>query len=323
LAISNKQPGQRTPSRASLDANSSQPQSEPLLHPVESFDVRSWWPLLAAFLGAVLYSYWPTFVWMEDSWRNEPDYSHGYLVPLLAGLLCWYRIDQFPGVRRQPSWAGLSLIGIAILMRLFGRLVYADFFDAWSLLPLLAGTVWILFGIETLKWSLPGIGFLFLMVPLPYQAESLLSWKLQGIATQLSTVMLLILGQPAVSEGHVIWINDQRLLVEQACSGLRIFVGVAALGVFWALMAKRSWIDRLVVLAAILPLAVLVNALRITVVGVLNQFFTSPESQKTIHDMSGYMMIPVAFVALWGIRVLWEQLYRPVQKITVHDSLPV
>lgn len=321
MATTTKQQAHRRQPRISADANSSQSTAEPELIPLESIDWRSYLPITLAFLAVVIYCYWPTLAFMEDAWRNEPDYSHGYLVPFLAGLLCWYRLDQFPGIRQQPSWAGLGLIGLAIAMRFASRLIYADFLDAWSLLPLLAGAVWVLFGFQAMKWSLPAIGFLFLMIPLPYQAESMLSWKLQGVATQLSSVMLVVLGQPAVTEGHVIWINDQRLLVEQACSGMRIFVGVAALGIFWALMAKRSWIDRLVVLAAILPLALVVNALRITAVGILNQSFTDAVSQNKIHDYSGYLMIPIAFAALWGIRSSWEHLYRPVQEQTARDSL--
>ena len=98
------------------------------------------------------------------------------------------------------------------------------------------------------------------MIPMPYQAESLLSWKLQGIATNLSTAFLRVVGFAAVSEGHVIWLGDEKLMVEQACSGMRIFIGVAALAYFWAAMIRRSWIDRVVLLVAAIPLAVFVNA---------------------------------------------------------------
>lgn len=294
--------------------------SETELVDVSFVDVlrRHRWGILA-FFGVLLYSYWPTLVWVENDWRNEPDYSHGYLVPFLAGLLCWHRQDSFPGVRESLSWGGLSLVFLAILMRFTGRLVYADFMDAWSMLPLMAGLVWFVFGIEAMKWVLPAIGFLFLMFPLPYQAESMLSWKLQGVATDISTVFLRVLGQPAVSEGHVIWISDQRLMVEEACSGLRIFVGVAALAYFWAAMVKRSWVDRLIILGSVVPLAILVNALRITTVGLLNQSFDDVASQNTIHDWSGYLMIPLAFALLWFIKAYWERLYRPVEQLTAKD----
>ncbi len=274
--------------------------------------------LLVSFL-AILYSYWPTLVWIEDAWRNEPDYSHGYLVVPLAALLCWNRWDRMPGMSPSVHWAGLWLVMLSLFMRIVGRLLYADFLDAWSLLPLVAGAVWLLLGFPALKWALPAIAFLFLMIPLPYQAESLLSWKLQGVATEFSTAMLRVFGQPAVSEGHLIWINDEKLQVEEACSGLRIFIGVAALAFFWAAMVSRSWLDRLILLAAAVPLAVFVNALRIVVVGLLFQIFDDSVRRNTIHDVSGYLMIPLAFGLLWLIKLYWEHLYRPVELLTAKD----
>ena len=283
--------------------------------------LKGYLPILAAFVVILLFAYWPTLVWMEDAWRNTPDYSHGYLVPFLVGLLCWHRRDTFPGIRRSADWTGVWLIALAIVMRMVSRLIYADFLDAWSLLPMIAGVVWLLFGRSAMMWSLPAIGFLFFMIPMPYQAETLLSWNLQGIATQVSTTFLRVLGQPAVYEGHIIWVNDERILVEQACSGLRIFIGVAALAYFWAAMIKRSWVDRLLLLAMIVPLAVLVNAARITTVALLYQVFDAGHSRQTIHDVSGYVMIPVAFIGLWLFKVYWEHLYRPVEEMSAKDLL--
>ncbi len=274
---------------------------------------------IAAILLVLLYSYWPTLVWIEDNWRRTPDYSHGYLVPLLAGLLCWYRCDTFPGVSRSASWGGLWLIGLALVMRFAGRLLYADFLDGWSIVPMLAGIVWVLMGAQAMKWALPAIFFLILMIPMPYRAETLLSYKLQGFATELSTIFLRVLGQPAVSEGHVIWLGEQKLQVEEACSGLRIFIGVAALAYFWAVMASRSWIDRIILLVLAAPLAVVVNSIRVTVVGLLYQRFDDPAQQNTIHDWSGYLMIPLAFGLLWLIKTYWEYLYRPVEQMTAKD----
>lgn len=279
----------------------------------------SWLAIAVPILLVAIYAYWPTLVWMEDAWRNEPDYSHGYIVPFLALMLLSHRSDSFPGVRTGASYGGIWLVALAVVMRFASRLLYMDFLDGYSLLPLVAGCVWTLLGPVAMLWSLPAIGFLFFMIPLPYQAESLLSWKLQGISTSLSTTMLRVLGQPAVSEGHVIWIGDQRLLVEQACSGMRIFIGVAALAYFWAAMVTRSWIDRIVLLLAVVPLAVLVNSLRITVVGLLYQIVSGTHYRHAIHDWSGYLMIPIAFTLLWAIKKYWEHLYRPVEHLTARD----
>ena len=275
-------------------------------------------PLIGIF-AVLFYSYWPTFVWIEEAWRNEPDYSHGYLVPFLAGMLCWHRRDSFPGIRAALSPWGLSLIGLAVVMRLVGRLVYADFLDGWSIVPMIAGIAWFLMGPQAMKWALPAIVFLLLMIPMPYRAETLLSWKLQGVATELSTISLRVLGQPAVSEGHTIWLGEEQLMVEQACSGMRIFIGVAALAYFWTCMVTRIWLDRLVLICAVIPTALFVNAVRITLVGLMYQTIDDPGLRHTIHDMTGYLMIPFAFGLLWLIKVYWEHLYRPIESMSARD----
>ncbi|MEM9828789.1 MAG: exosortase/archaeosortase family protein, partial [Planctomycetota bacterium] len=170
------------------------------------------WALLAAFLLG-LYVYWPTILWMAENWESEPDYGHGWIVAPIAGIIAMRRSDLYPGTAKTAHWMGAGLIVLAILMRLVGRLIYADFLDAYSILPMIAGGVWCLFGLRAMLWSLPAIGFLLFAVPLPYRAESLLSFQLQGIATKLSTVLLTILGQPAAAEGNVIWLGDEKLQI--------------------------------------------------------------------------------------------------------------
>jgi exosortase len=279
------------------------------------------WAGLVALLLLVFYAYWPTLAWMVQTWQVEPDYSHGWLVLPLAIWILFLKSDSFPGVQPRVAWEGLSLIALSILMRFAGRFAYADFLDAWSLLPLIGGAVWCLLGVRAFLWSLPAIGFLFFAIPLPFQMETMLSWRLQGVATDLSTFLLRVLGQPAVSEGHVIWIGTEQLQVEEACSGLRIFVGMTAFAYFWAAVNDRSWTDRVVILLSAVPAAILVNALRIVAIGMLYPYFSGAGGRHAIHDFSGYAMILVSFLLLGGLSAYWQALYRPVQKLTAGDLL--
>ncbi|XZE54260.1 exosortase/archaeosortase family protein [Planctomycetaceae bacterium SH139] len=318
-AVQKKHP--RTSGDANVQARLQEGKAENLSYPSESQWLRKILPGAALLAVAILYAYWPTLQWAEEAWRNEPDYSHGYLVIPLAGLLLWNRRDSMPGFRCQASLLGLGLILLAIATRGLSRLMFADFLDGWSLLLLVGGVIWFLFGRRIFWWSLPAVLFLVFMIPLPFQAESMLSWKLQGVATHLSTTMLRIFGQPAVSEAHVVWINDQQLMIEEACSGMRIFIGVAALAFFWAAMVTRSWIDRIILLAAIVPLAVFVNAARITFVGIAYQFADGAAARQMLHDFSGYLMIPIAFSLLWLLKSLWQNLYRPLVRLTAKDFI--
>lgn len=275
---------------------------------------------LLLLIPVLTWAYWPTLVWMETQWRTEPDYSHGYLVLPLAALIAYSRRESFPGVRPQVSWMAVSLLVLALAMRFLGRLAYMDFLDGWSLVPWTAGVTWMLVGPAAYRWALPAIAFLLLLVPLPYQAESMLSWRLQGFATELSTGMLRIIGQPAVAEGHTIWIGDSQMLVEDACSGLRIFVGIGALAFFWASVIKRSWLDRIVVLAAALPLAILVNSLRVTTIALFASRYQGLALEK-IHDWAGVAMIVVAAFLLWAVKAYWQRLYYPAQMLTARHTL--
>ncbi len=256
-----------------------------------------------------IFAFLPTIEYLSERWSNEPDYSHGFLVVPLALLLVWIKRETFPGISQRVSWGGAFLIAVAALLHSASRLLYMDFLDGYSIPVLVAGLVWLLAGWPALRWSTAPILFLFMMVPLPYRFETGLSWTLQGIATHISAAMLLILGQPAVMTGHVISIGEQNLLVEEACSGLRIFVGVMALAFFWAATVKRNWIDGIIILVAAVPLALLVNALRICVIGLTISKFDSKEAQTLIHDWSGYLMIPTAALLLWAIKLYWEHLY--------------
>ena len=250
---------------------------------------------------------------MESVWRSQEDYSHGYLILPLAAILLWLRWDSFPGVSQHVDWRGLVLMLLAVVTRWLAAMAYMDFIDGWSLILMILGLTWLLFGWPVLRWSAPAIIFLIMMVRLPFQAESLLSWHLQNIATKLSTVILVVLGLPAVREGNTIWLGQEQLFVEEACSGMRIFVGMFALAFFWCVTAQRSWIDRIIIFAAAIPLALFVNATRIVLIGLLLDPSNSESTNQQIHDWTGLITIPLAGLLLWIVKVSWEKIYRPVE----------
>jgi exosortase len=261
---------------------------------------------------------------MENQWRTEPDYSHGYLIIPLAIVLLYARMDSFPGLSRRIAWAGLGLLVFAGFLRVFASFSYMDFLDGWSIVPWVAGAVWMLAGRAAMVWALPAIFFLILLVPLPFQVETLLSGSLQSLVTDISTGVLRILGFPAIAEGNTIWVGEKQMLVEEACSGLRIFVGMAAFAFFWASMAQRAWIDKVVILFAALPMAIVANTIRV-VITCCSFYWFSDTLARRLHDGAGILMIFVAGGLLWGVKSYWELLYRPAKIVSpvslVRDEL--
>jgi len=287
----------------------------PVLSPVESdfsgaVEFGRARALLAGLLAVAFgWAYWPVFGRLIESWDKEPDYSHGYLVIPVALYILWFRRDSRPSISSAVCWGGLLLIAASMALRIVGSQLYIESVGDWSLPIWIGGAVWLLAGRQFFFWALPAIGFLYFMIPLPYRIETALSLPLQLVATQLSCWMLQFLGQPAVAEGHSIWLNEYRLDVAQTCSGLRMFVGIAALAYAYTVLVCRGRWQKVFVLLSLIPVALLANAIRITATGLLYQWVDSDAAKTFSHDVSGWIMIPLAAalfaVAIWYINRLF------------------
>lgn len=274
-----------------------------------------------AVLAVGIWAYLPTLGDIVHAWETEPDYSHGYLVIPAALFFMWTRRGTRPSVE-APGWlVGLSLVGISLMIRLFAAVYYFESIDGWSMLIWLAGVVALLFGNAMLLWALPSIAFLIFMIPLPFRIENMLSLPLQRIATKLSCWTLQLFGQPAISEGNTILIGDHRLEVEQACSGLRLFVSIMALAFAYLLLVKRTWWEKALLLVSVVPIAIVANAARIVATGLLYEYASSDAAKKFSHDFAGWAMIPLA-AALFGL-VLWylSKLFRDQEQIALGEVI--
>ena len=266
-------------------------------------------------VAALVWSYWPTLAEMVTQWRREPDYSHGFLVLPIAVFFLWSRRSSFPRGQLHPSLVGALILMVAVVFRVTAGLFYMQPLDGWTIPIWVVGSVWLLYGIHCLLWCLPSIIFLWFMVPLPYRAETWLSVPLQGVATKVSTAALQMLGQPALAEGHTILLGDHQLFVEEACSGLRILVGVSALAFAFVLFSKWSWWQKALVLVAVVPVSLIANITRIVVTGLLYQFVSDESAKHFSHDVSGLFMIPLAAMLLWLFLLYLERLFPEVEQV--------
>jgi exosortase len=270
----------------------------------------------AALMGVMVWSYWPTLQEVVAAWNSQPDYSHGFLVAPLAVLFLWLRRNSYPAEHIYPSVAGLAvLLGVCALRILAGR-YFLQPLDAWTIPLWTAGATWMLLGGRSLRWALPSIVFLWFMFPIPFTAESWLSVPLQAIATKLSTATLVMLGQPALSEGNTIWVGDHPHFVEEACSGLRIFVGIFALAFAFVLFSRWAWWQKGLALMAALPVAIVANVGRIVGTALLYELVSSEAAQKFSHDIAGFVMIPVAAAIFWAFWVFLERLFPEVELVS-------
>jgi exosortase len=281
------------------------------------------WRIAFALLLAAcgIWSYWPTLANLVRVWSSVTDYAHGFLVLPLALYFLWVRRDRFPGLSESSPLIAAGLLVASLVLRHAGDAFYFTFLDGWSLVPWAAAVCACLGGVPLLRWCGPSLVFLLFMVPLPFSLEHDLSGPLQRLATLLSTHTLQFLGQPGFAEGNVIVLGQQRLEVAQACSGLRLFMGIVALTYAYVVVLRRPLWEKLVLIAAAVPIAILANAARIVASGLLyQQLLPGPAARAWIHDGAGWGMILLAAGLFWLL--LWY-LRRLVKEEEVMDMTAV
>jgi exosortase len=267
---------------------------------VASTRPRPYFPLLTLIvpLGCLFWAYGSTFLELSQSWKANPQYSHGYLVPVFALALLWLRRDRLDVKALRPSLWGLPLVAAALALRLWGVYYYYVWLDPISLIPCLLGLTLLLGGWAALRWAWPSVLFLAFMVPLPYRLASALSGPLQRLATVVSTFVMQVLGLPALSEGNVILLNEAEIGVVEACSGLRMLVVFFALATAVALVSQRRFIDKVVLVLSAIPIALISNILRVTATGILHEMVDSATANAFFHDVAGWLMMPLALAML-------------------------
>jgi exosortase len=254
---------------------------------------------LAGLSAALLWSYWPLLAETAGRWAQDPQYSHGFLVPVFSAVLLWLRRRQLDGVATGLNWWGLPFLLLGAVLRLAASYTFFDWLGVFSLLPCLAGLAVLFAGWRGLRWAGPAIAFLIFMIPWPYRLEIALAHPLQRVATLASTYALQTLGVAALEEGNTIVLDEVRLEVIDACSGLSMIAAFLALATAMAMLIRRPWWEKTLLVLSAVPIAVVVNVLRITVTGVMHVVAGSQIADLVFHDLAGWLMMPAALVLLW------------------------
>jgi exosortase len=278
----------------------------------------------ALLVACVVWAYWTVIGDMAERWSDDPQYSHGYFVPLFSAFLLWFRRDAFDRESLSPSWWSIPLLGVGVGLWAVGTYYFLNFFASLSLLWCLAALALVAGGKTALRWSWPSILFLGFMLPLPYRLHTALGGGLQRVATIVSTYLLQTFGATAIREGNVILIDDVKIGVVEACSGLGMMVTFFALATALALMLRSSptWL-RLALVASAVPVAIAANVARITVTGLLYSSSQDRLARVVFHDLAGWLMMPLAIGLLLGeLYVLRRLVLGPAPDVT-DDDVPV
>jgi len=268
---------------------------------------------LLAVLLLVGWVYWPIFEQVIRRWALDPQYTHGYVVPVFALVVLWYRRDSFPSERMAPTWWGIPVLLLGTVLRLTGSLLSFEWLEAGSVLPTLVGLILLTAGGAVAKWAWPAYALMLFVLPWPWQFDLLLTGPLRQVATTCSTFALQTLGVPALARGNIILVNDLEVGIVEACSGLGMLMTFFALSTAVAFLVDRPVVERWILFFSAIPIGILMNVARITTTVFLYQFASAETARLVFHDLAGWIMMPLALLVLW-LEMLWlRNLWVPVE----------
>ena len=247
---------------------------------------------------ALLWSYAPEARGLVETWNRDPNYSHGYLVIPLALAILWRRLKSAGALELipwPPAWGVLAFV-LAV------RVVFHQRGNQWgevvTLLPVLACLTLTFGGWRLLRRVWPAIAYLVFMLPMPAKLDSALAQPLQRLATNVSHGVLQLTGLWVISEGNVIHVGADRLEVANACNGLSIVLTLTAtVTALILLLPIRPW-KQIVLLASALPIALASNVARIVATAWCYHWYGGTVGEKFAHDLAGWLMMPVALLAV-------------------------
>ena len=256
-----------------------------------------WCVILA---GLILMLYASVINSLVLQWWNDPDYSHGFFVPLVSGYILWHERQRWTKTEIKPSNFGFVVMLGAIALLLLGSLGAELFISRFSLLVLLAGMILFLAGWKMLRSVSFPLGYLMWMIPIPVIIYNQITFPLQLIASRLATASLELVQVPVLRDGNILILSNYSLEVVEACSGIRSLMTLVALAVaFGYLVSTRRWI-RYVLAALMVPIAVVINAIRIMGAGLLARHFGPAAAEGFLHGFSGWAIFLVALLLMFS-----------------------
>jgi len=259
--------------------------------------MAAWLPL-GALAAAAAFLFAPVVMRLAQQWWTDPNYSYGFFVPLFSAWLVWRRRDRLKSLPLAPANAGFAVVLGGLLLLLLGRLAAELLLTRLSLLIVLAGLVLALAGWRWLRALAFPLAFLGFMIPLPTLVFNLATLPLQAVATRAGVGLVAWTGLPILRQGNLIVLPGTVLDVVAACSGIRSLLALLALGAAYGTLTESVRWRRVALVAAMVPLAIVSNALRIALTILLSFAVGPAASEGWWHLLTGLQVFVVAVLGL-------------------------
>jgi exosortase len=268
--------------------------------PASSAD-RAWLWLVPALAAMITLLYSGIFILLAEDWWSDPNFSHGFFVPAFSAFIIWKKRKELANLTTRPSWSGLGVVLVALLVYVLGVIGAELFLSRSSFVLLLLGLVIYFLGWAYLRALAFPLTFLLLMIPLPTLILSQVTLPLQFLASNLASSLLAAMGVPVLREGNIIQLPTMSLEVVEACSGIRSLVSLVTLAIIYGYLLESRTAPRVFLALTAVPIAIAANSLRVTGTGLLGLYWGPDKAEGFFHTFSGWIIFLLALAMLFAL----------------------
>ncbi len=261
-------------------------------------------------IGITIILYFPIIKGLIDSWYSDANYSHGFLIPFLAGYLIYDKRDDLIKLTVDKNYWGLVILSGGLLLYIFGTAASEYFSVRLSFIIVLIGIVMFNLGTQVLKNIWFPLLFLFFMVPLPYIIYYNITFPLQLYSSQIASHILKIIGIPLILQGNIIHLQNYSLEVVEACSGLRSLMTLSALAAAIAYMIIKRPLPGIILVMLTPLIAILANAGRIFMSALIAIAISPKLAEGFFHELSGLLIFLIGLIIISFAALLLKRIFK-------------
>lgn len=259
-------------------------------------------------LVIILFSaaYFPAFTILAEKWRNSLDYTYAFFTVPVIMYMVWAKRAELCKLN-GGTVLGFCAVTFSTLLYIFALQIQVPTAITLSMVCTILSCFLFLFGLAAIRFLLIPTLLLLLLIPIPNQVYGTITLPLQLKVTDISHLLLQLADIPIFTEGNILHTPKKSFEVVEACSGLRSLIALMSLSLMLGYFTLCRATSILVLTIASLPVAIVVNIMRVVTMVCLYHFFDIDLTEGTYHLISGAILFSIALVLLYYIQCIIEK----------------
>lgn len=267
--------------------------------------------------------------WMVARWVDvnlSADFSHGWLIPIVSGVVVYMRRKELALASKRVNGWGLACVVASLFLHWVGARMQHPRISLIAFIGVLWSVPFYFYGWQVAKILMFPCAFLIFCIPLNFLDQ--ITLPLRMTATKASAGMLNGVGIAVERHGSGIYsksIDGFKIDVADPCSGLRSLIAMTALTSVYAYLAMKGLWRKWMLFLFSVPIAICGNIGRIFTIGLMAEVFGEDVGTGLYHDYSGYLSFGVAIVLMVSLGALISLDFKKVfskwkQNVLNHSS---